>query len=1146
MSGTPGSSDEARAPAKPAAQHGALRGVLRIVVLYALFASLWIFGSDWLLARLVADPGAMARLGLLKGWAFVVVSALLLYGAMRRLVARPAPSLPAGRDWLPFAGLALVVALLVAGGIAATYEQALRREGDRIESIAALKVQDAEAWFRHRGNEARFLASSHFFADLFRRAVEGDSQAMASMLERLSEYASSNEYQGYSVHLADGRLLGGDGLAAESEVPELAKGIRAAAASGQTAVTYGISAKRVVPVMHFVAPLRHSGSPVAGVVALRVDLRDSLLKSLETWPVPGQRGDVLLVRREGDALLGMRGANPIRTPRPVSTRELLAAKVIRGDAPAGKAILAKDFRGEPVLGVAAPVPGTDWILTARIAERDAYADARNDLPWIIALGLVVLFAAGIALRLLGERAAFQARVEATQLLENIADASPDAIFAKDLEGRYTLVNREVERLLGRTRAQLLGQDDRAVFPPAEAEAIMARERELVAAGQPRTFEETVSTTDGMTTYLSTKGPLRDAAGRVVGTFGIARDITARKAAEDQLRKLSLAVEQSPSSVVITDLDGNIEYVNAAFTRISGWRAEDAIGRNPRILKSGLTHPSVYESLWSTISRGEVWKGDLVNQRRDGEVYHELAHIAPIRGPDGRITHYVALKDDVTEHMRLAEELEQHRYHLQELVAQRTRELEGARAAAESASRAKSAFLANMSHEIRTPMNAILGLAHLLRRDSIQPVQRERLAKLSEAAQHLLQILNDILDLSKVESGKLQLEVSAFELPDLLERTCGLVEEAARAKGIVVSSEPPASPRVVRGDRTRLAQALLNLVGNAVKFTERGSVRVRCEVIEQAEARVRLRFSVVDTGVGVPEEARERLFLAFEQADTSTTRRFGGTGLGLAITRRLAQLMGGDAGLECTSSAGSTFWFTALVEPTDELQQPATPASPQAADDAVRGPRRILLAEDDPVNQEVATELLESEGYVVTVVDTGAEAVARATDEAFDLILMDVQMPQMDGLEATREIRRLPAHAKTPIVAMTANAFSEDREACLAAGMDAHVAKPVDAKVLAATLRRWLGGSDAPEAEPAAVGAAPADKVAALGALRELESLLAASDFRAGAMFSTHESGLAAADAARAAALGASLRRFDYEQSLQVARAWREALEKEVA
>ncbi len=1127
-------------------EHGALRGVLRIVVLYAIFASLWIFGSDWLLARLVADADAMARIGLLKGWGFVVVSALLLYGAMRRLVAQPAAGIVAGRDWRPYAGLALVVLLLLAAAIGGAYEQALRREGGRIESIAALKAQDAAAWFRHRGNEARFLASSRFFAELYRRAADGDAAAKASMLERLGEYAASNEYQGYSVHASDGRLLGGDRLAVESEVPDLVKVIRAAVTSGSTAVAHGMSSTRGVPVMHFVAPLLESGSPAAGVVALRVDLRDALLASLESWPVPGQRGDVLLVRREGDRLVGVRRANANRRPLLVSSRELLAAKVLRGEAPPGKAILADDYRGDRVLGVVLPVPGTDWILTARIPEGEAYAGARGDVPWIVALGLMGLFAAGTALRLLGERAAFQARMQATQLLEGIADASPDAIYAKDLEGRYTLVNREVERLLGHPREQLLGRDDRAVFPPAEAEEIMARDRELQAGGLPRNVEETVSTADGHTTFLSTKGPLRDGAGRVVGTFGISRDITARKAVEAQLRKLSLAVEQSPSSVVITDLDGNIEYVNAAFTRISGWRAEEAIGRNPRILKSGLTHPAVYESLWSTLVRGEVWKGDLVNQRRDGEVYHELAHIAPIRDPEGRVTHYVALKDDVTELKRLADELEQHRYHLQELVAQRTQELEAARTAAEAASRAKSAFLANMSHEIRTPMNAILGLAHLLRRDSVQPVQRERLAKLSEAAQHLLQILNDILDLSKVESGKLQLEVSAFELPDLLARTCGLVEEAARAKGIAVSCEPPASPRVVRGDRTRLAQALLNLVGNAVKFTERGSVRVRCEVVEETGAGVRLRFSVTDTGVGVPEEARDRLFLAFEQADTSTTRRFGGTGLGLAITRRLAQLMDGDAGLECTSAAGSTFWFTARVELTDELPHPATPAPAPAAAEGGRRSRRILLAEDDPVNQEVATELLESEGYEVTVVDTGAEAVARATNESFDLILMDVQMPQMDGLEATREIRRLPAHARTPIVAMTANAFSEDREACLAAGMDAHVAKPVDAKVLVATLRQWLGGVDAPEANPVAVAAAPADRVAALGVLRELESLLAASDFRAGATFSTHESGLAAADPVRAAALAASLRRFDYEQSLQVARAWREALEKEVA
>ena len=853
----------------------------------------------------------------------------------------------------------------------------------------------------------------------------------------------------------------------------------------------------------------------------------------------------------------------------------------------------------------------------------------------------------LSLEIKEKQQAEDALKESEQHLRTLMEQAPVGILSMDGQGCITDANPAGLQLLGAPNRESTIGLNVLKLPPLVDSGLVKYFNLVLEKQESQDVEAPYTSIWGKTSFLRMRlAPRYDRQGAFIGAIQILEDITERKAVENELRKFYQAIEQSPSTVVITNVNGTIEYVNPKFTTTTEYTREEALGENPRILKSGGQSQEIYQDLWRTITSGEVWRGELQNRKKNGEIYWELASISGVKDSSGRITHFVAVKEDITQRKRaedalrrelevssamagLAATLISHNEGVESitpLVLEEARRLTGARhgfiseiyprdpsqlkhlfagptgekcpisnlyqksigqsadhsfkglwgralnvrqgyftnsphshpdwsnlapsghiplerflavpavihgelvgqialanppsdftdqdlvtvqrladlfalaiqrsrnsealnqakLSAEKANRAKSEFLANMSHEIRTPMNAIQGMIDLTLMSDLDDELRENMITARESSKHLLSIINDILDLSKIESGRIELEILDFDLAEVLGSIIRIFSEQAHRKRVVLTKKiAPATPLILRGDPTRLRQVLVNLIGNALKFTEAGMISVSVEPAPVqpgdeggADNGRRLLFSVKDTGIGIPDDKKELIFDSFSQAESFTGRKYGGAGLGLAISRKLVEMMGGRIWVESEVGRGSFFQFYAGFAPGDPTLVDRGMFRLEAQNEETTS-LRILVAEDNPVNAKVAVRFLSRLGHASVLAENGAQTIDVLSREDFDMVLMDVEMPGMDGMEAAGRIRSGEAGKRNrdiPIIAMTAHAQPEYKALAENVGMNDFVSKPVDFFELDSRIRKNIRGNPpVPVFRAGPVARGPVDK-----------------------------------------------------------------------
>ncbi len=655
------------------------------------------------------------------------------------------------------------------------------------------------------------------------------------------------------------------------------------------------------------------------------------------------------------------------------------------------------------------------------------------------------------------------------------DMAPVAYCTVSEHGLILQANLTAASLLGIARSALVGRAFYRFIFAGDVDGYHLQRKTLLETGQPMACDLRMAKHDGSRFWAHLSVTVVEEADGTPEFRIMLSDVTERKAVEAELAQerflLHALMNSVPEHIYFKDLDSRIIRISKAqaeafglsdparavgktdFNFFTEEHAAQALRDEQMVIRSG--QPINIEEKETWPNQPDTWVATTK---------------APLRDELGRIVGTIGISRNITERRKLDAELEQHRHHLAELVAARTAELAQMRDAAEAANQAKSMFLANISHELRTPMNGIIGMTALALRRADDPLLHDFLSRSLDASRHLLAAINDILDLSQIDAERLTLEEAGFSLAGVIDDTLRMQDETARNKGLQLISEIDSSvPDPLGGDARRLKQILINYVSNAIKFSAHGQIRVRAHAEDDDGSTLRLHLEVTGQGPGLRPDQQARLFQAFTLGDDNSTRQYGGSGLGLVISKRLARLMGGDAGVRSEIGVGSTFWATARVrrarvDPSADPAADSVPAREQLVQHFVG--RRVLVAEDDPATQIVASFLLEDAALLPDVVNNGQEAVDRVRAGGdYALILMDLHMPVMNGPDAAHAIRQLPGTAAIPILALTADAFEKDRQRCLEAGMNGHIGKPIEPDDLCATLLHWLWKNAGPAATP---------------------------------------------------------------------------------
>jgi len=628
--------------------------------------------------------------------------------------------------------------------------------------------------------------------------------------------------------------------------------------------------------------------------------------------------------------------------------------------------------------------------------------------------------------------------QASQYARSLIEASLDPLVTISPEGKITDVNEASVKVTGETRDKLIGTDFSNYF--TEPQKARKGYKQVFEKGFVSDYPLTIRHATGkLTDVLYNASVYKDDKGNVLGVFAAARDVTEIKRIAKEISDYKNTLDKF-AIVAITDQKGIIDYVNENFCKISKYNREELIGQDHRIVNSGYHPKDFIRGIWITIANGKMWKGEIKNKAKDGTIYWVDTTIVPFLDEHGKPNKYVAVRTDITEQKRITEELKESKE-----VAELAKILaEDAKGIAESALQSKQQFLANMSHEIRTPMNAILGFTKILLKADLEPKQKEYLDAIKASSDGLLVLINDILDLAKVDAGKMTFEQLPFKMDFSLSKMHQVFDLKIKEKNLeLVKEYDNKIPVVLIGDSVRLHQILLNLLSNAVKFTPKGKITVAVRLLKEDNENATIEFAITDTGIGIPEDKLESIFENFQQATSSISLAFGGTGLGLAISKQLVEKQGGTIVVKSKVNEGSTFSFTlSFQKPNGANKEESAEVELEKEIKDIK----ILVVEDIKLNQLLMRTILDDFKFKYDIADNGKIAIEKMQTETYDIILMDLQMPEMNGFEATEYIRNT-MKSKIPIIALTADVTTFNVEKCKAVGMNDYVSKPLDERIL---------------------------------------------------------------------------------------------------